>query len=116
MQVLPRVVGAAAVLLAAGGIAGCSSFDASLGQQQAIVSFTSNATIADRLAVRTTCGKLPAVTAQALPDLKKYPYALQVLTFGVSKANNSQMANLEKCLNNFPSVQGINFQDSSDDS
>ena len=116
MQVLPRVVGAAAVLLAAGGIAGCSSFDASLGQQQAIVSFTSNATIADRLAVRTTCGKLPAVTAQALPDLKKYPYALQELTFDVSKASDTQVTNLDKCLNRFPVVEGMVIQDSSDDS
>jgi hypothetical protein len=116
MQVLPRVVFAAATLVAIGAIAGCAKFDAALGQQQAIVSFKSDATIAQRIAVRTTCGKLPAVTVPSLPDLKKYPYALQELTFGVNKASDSQVANLEKCLNRFPSVEGITLQDSSDDS
>jgi hypothetical protein len=119
MPVLPRVVFAAvagvATLAAAGGIAGCSSFDKALGQQQAIVSFKTGATISQRLAVRTTCGKLPAVTITSLPDLKKYPYALEELTFGVSSADDAQLANLQKCLNRFPSVQGISFQDSSDD-
>ncbi|HEY1622947.1 MAG TPA: hypothetical protein VGG16_04035 [Streptosporangiaceae bacterium] len=119
MPVLPRVVLAASALavsvLAVGGIAGCSSFNAALGQQQAIVTFKTNATIAQRLAVRSTCGKLPAVTKQSLPDLKKYPYALEELTLGVSKASDSQVADLEKCLNNFPAVLGVSFQDSSDD-
>ena len=116
MPVLPRVVFAAAALLAVGGVAGCSQFDKALGQQQAIVSFKSSATIAQRLAVRTTCGKLPAVTKQPLPDLKKYPYALQELTFDVSKASDTQVTNLDKCLNRFPVVEGMVIQDSSDDS
>jgi hypothetical protein len=116
MPVLPRVVLAAVALAAVGGTAGCSAFDKALGQQQAIVSFTTGATIAQRLAVRTTCGKLPEVSNLSLPDLKKYPYALQELTFNVSKASDSQVANLEKCLNRFPVVEGVSFQDSSDDS
>lgn len=120
MPVLPRVVLAVAVLAAAGAIAGslagCSQFDAALGQQQAIVSFQSKATISQRLAVRTTCAKLPAVTVTALPDLKKYPYALQELTFGVSKATDAQVSALEKCLDKFPIVEGVVLQDSSDDS
>jgi hypothetical protein len=119
MPVLPRVVVVAVVAVVAvgavGGIAGCSSFDSSLGQQQAIVSFKTNATLTERLTVRTACGKLPSVTVPSLPDLKKYPYALEELTFGVTKASDSQVANLEKCLNKFPAVQGVTFQDSSDD-
>jgi hypothetical protein len=116
MPVLPRVVFAAAALLVAGGIAGCSQFDSALGQRQAIVSFKTGATLAQRLAVRTACGKLPAVTMSSLPDLKKYPYALEELTFGVSKASDTQVANLETCLDKFPAVQGVTLQDSSDDS
>jgi hypothetical protein len=117
MPVLPRVVFLAAALLAAGGVAGCSRFDAALGQQQAIVSFRDSATIAQRLAVRSTCGKLPAVTMQSLPDLKKYPYALEELTFGVSNATDAQIATLTQCVDNFHAVvEGITLQDSSDDS
>jgi hypothetical protein len=116
MPVLPRVVFTAAVVAAIGGITGCAKFNAALGQQQAVVSFRDNATIAQRLEVRSTCGKLPAVTVQSLPDLKKYPYALEVLTFGISNASDSEIANLTKCVNNFQFDEGITIQDSSDDS
>ena len=100
---------------AIGGVVGCSRFDAALGQQQAIVSFKTNATIAQRLAVRASCGKLPAVTVPSLPDLKKYPYALEEVTFGVTGASDAETANLTKCAYKFPSVLGVSFQDSSDD-
>jgi hypothetical protein len=109
-------VASVTALAAVGGIAGCSKFDAALGQQQAIVSFRTDATLADRLAVRATCGKLPMVTRQSLPDLKKYPYALQELTFDVTGASDAQVANLEKCLGKFPVVTGFSLQDASDDS
>jgi hypothetical protein len=115
MPVLPRVVVAVVAVAAIGGLAGCSKFDAALGQQQAIVSFKSNATIAQRLAVRAACGNLPAVTRMALPDLKKYPYALQEVTFGVSGASDTETTNLTKCAYRFPSVVGVSFQDASDD-
>jgi hypothetical protein len=116
MPVLPRVVLAAAVVVPLGVLGGCARFDASLGQQQAIVSFQTGATTAQRLVVRDTCGKLPAVTRQAVPNLKKYPYALEQLTFGINKASDAQVANLQKCLNKFPAtVAGVTLQDSSDD-
>jgi len=117
MPVLPRVVLAAAVVAPLLGVlGGCARFDAALGQQQAIVSFQSGATTAQRLAVRSTCGKLPAVTKQAVPNLKKYPYALEELTFGINKASDAQVASLQKCLNKFPAtVAGVTLQDSSDD-
>jgi hypothetical protein len=120
VSALPRVVFAAAVavtvLATLGGIAGCARFDAALGQQQAVVSFKSGATLADRLTVRSTCGKLPEVTIPSLPDLKKYPYALEELTFGVTGASDAQVVNLEKCVGKFPAVQGFSLQDESDDS
>jgi len=80
MPVLPRVVLAAAVLAVPLLLGGCAKFDASLGQQQAVVSFKPGTTTAERLVVRATCGKSPGVTVPALPDLKKYPYALEELT------------------------------------
>jgi hypothetical protein len=97
-------------------LGGCAEFDASLGQQQAIVSFKPGTSTAERLAVRAACAKPPGVAAQAVPDLKKYPYALEELTYTVSKASNAQIANLSKCLDAFSSVEGMTLQDSSDDS
>lgn len=101
-------------VVAIGVLAGCSRFDAALGQQQAIVSFHGGTSTAERLTIRAACVGLPAVSAPKLPDLKKYPYALQQLTFNLSKATNAQVAGLEKCLQQFPAVAGVTLQDSSD--
>ena len=118
MPVLPRVVRpavAVAGLAVLGVLAGCSRFDAALGQQQAVVSFRDGTTTAERVAIRTACAQTPAVSPQKLPDLKKSPYALQQLTFTISKASDAQVATLEKCLEKFPAVTGVILQDSSDD-
>jgi hypothetical protein len=62
-----RLVGAATAVAAAIAVAGCAQFNAAPGQQQAAVSFRDGTQVSQRLAVRAACGKLPAVTAQALP-------------------------------------------------
>jgi hypothetical protein len=126
MRVLPGVVGAgrhrrlaavgtavvAAVTVAA--LTGCSQFDAALGQRQAVVSFRPGTSLSQRLAVRSTCAKVPAVKAQPLPSDLNSPYALQQLTFRVDHASDADIAQLEKCLARFPAVVGITLQDSTD--
>lgn len=121
MPVLPGVVrpfltgtGLAVLCLVITVLAGCSRFDAALGQRQAVVSFKSGASTAERVAIRAACAKTPNVSAQRLPDLKKYPYALEQLTYTISKASDAQVAQLEKCLQQFPAVSGVALQDSSD--
>ena len=74
MRVLPGVVVAerrrgltvagVAVVAAAAALAGCSQFDAALGQRQAIVTFRPNTPVSQRLAVRSACGKVPDVRAR----------------------------------------------------
>jgi hypothetical protein len=125
MRVLPGVVtsgrrlavASAAALMAAAALAlgGCTRLDAALGQRQAIVSFTDGTPVSQRLAVRTVCGRLPAVTPQALPSDLHSPYALQQLTFQITKASDAQVARLEECLAKFPAVAGVTLQDSSDE-
>ena len=126
MRVLPGVVSARrrrrltaagtalTAVVAVAGLAGCSQFDAALGQRQAVVSFRSGTPLSQRLAVRSTCAKVPAVKAQPLPSDLNSPYALQQLTFRVDHASNADIAQLEKCLAKFPAVVGITLQDSSD--
>jgi hypothetical protein len=128
MRVLPGVVsadrprlprGLAAAMAAATAVlalAGCARFDAALGQRQAIVSFTDSATKAQKLTVRSACAKVPNVTPQALPSSGSTPYALQQLTFEIDHASDANVAQLEKCLAQFPEVAGVTLQDSSDDS
>ena len=124
MRVLPDVVGAgrrrrltgAGVVLAAViALAGCSQFDAALGQRQAIVTFRPDTPLSQRLTVRSTCAKVPAVTAQPLPSDLNSPYALQQVTFQINHASDAQVAQLEVCLAKFPAVVGVTLQDSSDE-
>ena len=124
MRVLPGVVVAerrrrltvagVAVVAAAAALAGCSQFDAALGQRQAIVTFRPNTPVSQRLAVRSACAKVPEVKAPPVPADLNSPYALQQLTFRIDHATNADVARLEKCLARFPSVVGVTLQDSSD--
>jgi hypothetical protein len=122
MRVLPGVVSAgrrrrlagAGLVLAAVALAGCSQFNAALGQRQAVVSFRPGTAVSQRLAVRSACAKLPAVTAQPLPADLNSPYALQQLTFRIDHATNAEVARLETCLARFPVVAGVTLQDSTD--
>ena len=124
MRVLPGVVGAgrrrrltaagAAAVAAVAGLAGCSQFNEALGQRQAIVSFRPDTPLSQRLTVRSTCAKVPAVTAQPLPSDLNSPYALQQLTFRIDHASNADIARLEQCLAKFPAVAGVALQDSTD--
>ncbi len=121
MRVLPDVVGAGrrlagvgAALAVAAALAGCSQFDAALGQRQAIVSFRAGTPVSQRLAVRSACGKVPAVTAQPLPSDLNSPYALHQLTFQITHATDAEIAQLQQCVQRFPSVAGMTLQDSSD--
>ncbi len=124
MRVLPGVVsaarrrrlaGAGLALAAAAALAGCSQFDAALGQRQAIVTFRAGTPVSQRLAVRSACAKVPAVTAQRLPSDLNSPYALQQLTFRIDHATDTDVARLETCLAKFHAVAGITLQDSSDE-
>ena len=110
-----RLAGAATVLATATVLTGCAQFDAALGQRQAIVSFRDNTPVSQRLVVRSTCAKVPAVTAQPLPSDLHSPYALEQLTYQVDHASDAEVAMLEKCLAKFPAVAGVTLQDSSDE-
>jgi hypothetical protein len=125
MRVLPDVVGGmpcARRLLVAGtavaimtALAGCSQFDAALGQRQAVVSFSPGTTVAQRMAVRAACAKTPNVTPQPLPSNMNSPYALEQVIYQINQASNADVALLEKCLAKFPSVAGVTLQDSADE-
>src|ERR1700728_885704 len=116
MRVLPGVVGswrarrlldAAMAFAALAPVVGCAQFDAALGQRQAIVSFRDTKPVSANLVVRSTCAKVPAVTAQPLPADLHSPYALEQLTYQVNHASDADVAMLEKCLAKFPAVAGV---------
>jgi len=110
-------VAALAAGLAAGlvmTVAGCAKFDSALGQQWATVSFQANTSIATMLQVRTACSHIPNVRAEALPRQRSSVTMTGAVTYRTDNASDAQLAQLQQCLQRFPSVAGINFQDSGD--
>jgi hypothetical protein len=97
-------------------VTGCSQFDKALGQQQALVSFKDGTPVSVRLHVRTACDKLPNVTAAPIPTGVPLASAVSEIVYQVNNASNADIARLQECLAKFPSVVGMNLQNSSDDS
>jgi hypothetical protein len=94
--------------------AGCAKFDAALGQQWAVVHFTSNTSVATLLKVRTACSHVPNVRAEALPKARNPADMIYALRYRTDNATDANLAELQQCLQRFPAVTGIDFQDSGD--
>jgi hypothetical protein len=103
-------------LVAVTAVTGCSQFDKALGQQQAFVSFKDGTPVPVRLHVRAACAKLPNVHAVPLPTGVPMASAVSEIVYQVSNAGPADIARLQECLARFPSVAGMNLQDSSDNS
>ncbi|MBO0801509.1 MAG: hypothetical protein J2P25_00320 [Nocardiopsaceae bacterium] len=115
MRVLPSVVIAASALCVL-GVTGCSQIDKSLGRQQALVSFAPGASNAVRLQVRAACGKLPEVHPAPIAKGVPLSAALGNVVFQIDNASAADVARLQECLQKYPSVAGVDIQDSTDDS
>jgi hypothetical protein len=109
-----RVAAPLVVAACAAGVAGCASFDKALGQQQAIVSFKDGTSDNVRLQVRSACGTLPNVTPAPLPSGVPLSESLDQVIYNVSNASDADEARLQECLSKYPSVIGLNFEDSTD--
>jgi len=96
-------------------LAGCSQFDAALGQRQVVVTFNPGTTAAQRMAVRAACATTANVTPQPLPSNTNSPYSLEQVVYQINRASDADVALLEKCLTKFPSVAGVTLQDSADE-
>jgi hypothetical protein len=108
----PALITAAAILSLA--LAGCAQFDASLGQQWATVQFKPNTSSATLLHVRAACSHVPNVHAEALPKVRSAMNMVYALRYRTDNASNADMAALQECLQKFPSVAGVDFEDTSD--
>ena len=111
----PATTAAGAVALALGlalGTAGCAKFDSALGQQWATVNFKPNTPVATMLRVRTACSHIPNVRAEALPRRRNPVTMNGAVTYRTDRASDANLAQLQQCLQRYPSVAGIDFQDS----
>jgi hypothetical protein len=103
---------AAAVLLAL-ALAGCAKFDAALGQRWAVVHFSSDTPVATLLKVRAACSHVPNVHAERLPRARNAATMVYAVRYQTDNASDANLAALQICLQRFPSVAGIDFEDSS---
>jgi hypothetical protein len=104
-------------LAASLGVTGCSQFNKALGQQQALVSFKDGTPISVKLQVRTACAKLPSVSAAPIPSGVPLASAVAEVIYKLdTNTSDADIARLQECLAKFPSVQGMNLQDSTDGS
>jgi len=94
---------------------GCSEFDKALGQSSVQVFFTDNTTVPQMIKIMNACNNVnPDVKEEQNPaDIP--PEDFQAI-YNTTGANDAQIAQLEECLQKFKQVQGINPEDSSDDS
>jgi hypothetical protein len=117
-RVTGRARASAAVAAAAAlglAVAGCSKFDSALGQQWATVSFKPDTTIGTMLQIRSACNHIPNVRAEALPRPQNQITMNGAVTYRTDNASDANLAQLQQCLQKYPSVEGIDFEDSGDD-
>jgi hypothetical protein len=113
----PSAAAAGAVALAlalALGATGCAKFDSALGQQWATVSFKPDTSIPTMLKVRTACSHIPNVRAETLPHQQNAVTMAGGVTYRTDHASDANLAQLQQCLQRYPSVAGIDFEDSGD--
>jgi hypothetical protein len=108
----PRIPPAASGILAialALGSAGCASFDAALGQREAVVHFQPQTSNATRLKVRAACSHVPHATPEPVPTGHAAPDLSNDVRYQVTNATDADLAQLQECLQKFPSVAGIDI-------
>lgn len=109
-----RLSRAAAAVLLSVALASCAKFDAALGQQWAVVQFKSNTSVTTLLRVRAACSHVPNVQPESLPKVRSAMNMVYGVQYRTDKATNANLAMLQECLQKFPSVTGIDFEDSGD--
>jgi hypothetical protein len=99
----------AAALALALAVAGCSSFDAAFGKQEAVVQFQPQTPNSVRLKVRAACSHVPQATPEPLPTDHLASDMLNDVRYRVDNASDGDLAKLQQCLQKFRSVAGIEF-------
>ncbi len=103
----------AAVLALALAGAGCASFDATFGKQEAVVQFQPQTPNSVRLKVRAACSHVPQAAPEPLPTSHvAQGMAAYEVRYRVDHASDGDLAKLQQCLQRFPSVAGIEFSGS----
>ena len=106
-----RAVTAGAVIAAAVlGSAGCAKFDAALGKQELVVAFRPGTSQAAMMKARSACSTVPNATPEPMPRTANATTGVYDVRFRIDHASDADVARLEGCLAQFPSIQGVNVE------
>ncbi len=108
------VAWAAAAIVAVLGLTGCAKMAAALSQQWMVVDFSPGTSIATALQVRTACSHIENAPPLALPAKRSVVAVLYGIRFNTTNASPANVAELQTCLQKFPSVRGVTPQDTGD--
>lgn len=106
---------AAAALIAALGLTGCAKMDAALSQQWMSVDFGPGTSAATALQVRAACSHIENAPPLALPAKRTAATVMYDIRFDTTNASPANVAELQTCLQKFPSVRGVTPQDTGDE-
>lgn len=109
MPVSHRWLAAAALAVLTVLTAGCASFNAALGKQEAVVQFQPQTTSRAILQVRSACSHVQSAKPEPLPTHMTAVAAGYEVRYLVTGASDANLARLQQCLGRFKSVAGIEF-------
>jgi hypothetical protein len=98
------------------GVSGCAKFDKALGQQWIVVTFAPNTSVATAKRITSVCSHIPnlPLMGKVQPDTGE-PGVVDEVNFNSTNASDSEMAQLQQCLDKFPNiVQGFTQMDQGD--
>jgi hypothetical protein len=96
------------------GLTGCAKMNAALSQQWMIVNFGPATSAATALQVRVACSHIPNAPPLALPAKRSDATVVYDIRFNTTNASPANIAQLQTCLQKFPSVVGVTPQDTAD--
>jgi hypothetical protein len=106
-------IGAGTLLLL--GLAGCGKMDAALDKQWMTVDFSPSTSMATALHVRTACSHIQDTPAMPLPGKQSVINIMYGVRYDTTNSSPAELAELQTCLNNFRSVQGVDPENVGDE-
>jgi hypothetical protein len=106
---------AAAALIAVLGLTGCAKMAAALSQQWIVVNFSPGTPAATALHVRAACSHIENAPPLAMPAKPSAATVMYDIRFDTTNASPANVAQLQVCLEKFPSVRGVTPQDTGDE-
>jgi hypothetical protein len=96
-------------------LTGCAKMDAALDQQWMAVDFTPGTSVATALHVRAECAHIQNTPPMALPAQRSVTSVMYGVRYNTTNSSPANVAELQTCLQRFPSVQGVDPEDAGDE-